>query len=60
MYFLTDIPDKTVWDMYYEFLTIIFGVDFPPVIAYICFVSFLLFIFGILIWIFRVIFRGFY
>lgn len=52
--------DKSVWDMYYEFMTIIFGVDMPPVIAYICFTTFLLFIFVVLVWILKVIFRGFY
>ncbi|CAI94592.1 putative transmembrane protein [Spiroplasma phage SVGII3] len=51
--------EKSVFDIYIEFMQIIFGVDMPPALAYICFTLFLTFIIGVIFWIFRLIFRGF-
>ncbi|KAI92800.1 hypothetical protein [Spiroplasma melliferum] len=51
--------EKSVFDIYIEFMQIIFGADMPPALAYICFVLFLTFIIAVIFWIFRLIFRGF-
>ncbi|QED25569.1 hypothetical protein [Spiroplasma citri] len=50
--------EKSVFDIYIGFMQIIFGVDMPPALAYICFALFLNFIIGVIFWIFRLIFRG--
>lgn len=57
MFLLDNDSIQSVWDMYYNFMVIIFGVDFPPFIAVIIFTIFLLMIFGCLFWIFKIIFR---
>ncbi|WP_338984960.1 hypothetical protein [Spiroplasma endosymbiont of Diplazon laetatorius] len=51
-------PDKSVWDIYIDFMQIIFGKEFPPFISAIVLFVFIIAIFFCLIKIIKLLFGG--
>ncbi|WFG97869.1 hypothetical protein M1770_07340 [Spiroplasma citri] len=47
---------QSIWDLYYEFMTIIFGVNHPAILDIVIFVVFLILVFGMLFLILSCIF----
>ncbi len=48
---------QSVWDLYYQFMNIMFGVNHPIILDVVIFVVFLILVFGMLFLILSFIFR---
>lgn len=49
-------PIESIFDMFIKLMEIIFGVNFPPVMAYLIFVIFFVAVFGAIFYLLKLIF----